>query len=109
MDNIYVYAVLAILVSGAATALTRFLPFLLFGGKNGMPATLRTLANILPSAVIATLVVYGLSDKLVLLDMSTLAALAALAVTVTVHLVWKNTLLSMFFGTAAYMILISFL
>ena len=109
MDDLYIYAIAAILVSGAATALTRFIPFLLFGGKHRMPESLRRLANVLPSAVIATLVVYGVSDRIVLLDMSSLAALAALAITVCVHLLFKNTLLSMFSGTCAYMIMVSFL
>ena len=50
----------AILVGAAATALLRFLPFLLFGGKRGMPPAVRRLAIKMPPAIIAVLVVYCL-------------------------------------------------
>jgi len=108
MDNFYLYALGAILVSGAATFLTRLLPFVLFGRGHQMPPKLKKLADILPSAVIAVLVVYGVSGQLTALDTSTLCALGALGITVALHLWKSNTLLSMFGGTAAYMLFIHF-
>ncbi len=106
-ENFYTYALICILVSGAATFLTRLLPFLIFGHGRGMPPKLKKIADILPSAVIAVLVVYGISPQICALDLSTLAAICALCITVVLHL-WKgNTLLSMFAGTASYMLFIN--
>ncbi len=107
--NFYLYAFICILVSGAATFLTRLIPFLLFSGGRQMPPKLKKIADILPSAVIAVLVVYGISPRLCTLGSETVAALSALAITVLLHLWRGNTLLSMFSGTAAYMLLIRIL
>ena len=108
MDNFHLYAIGAILISGVATFLTRLLPFVLFGRGREMPPKLKKLADVLPSAVIAVLVVYGVSGQLTALDETTLCALGALAITVGLHL-WKgNTLLSMFGGTAAYRLFVHF-
>lgn len=108
-NNFYLYAIICILVSGAATFLTRLIPFLLFSGGRQMPPKLKKIADILPSAVIAVLVVYGVSPQLCNIGTDTIAALSALALTVILHLWRGNTLLSMFSGTAAYMVLIRLL
>lgn len=108
-ENFYLYAIAAILVSAAATALTRFLPFILFSGKREMPPKLKRIADTLPSAVIAVLVVYGVSPQLSSLGADTVYALVALALTVVMHLWRKNTLLSMFVGTGAYMLMVNLL
>lgn len=104
--NFYLYAFICIIISGAATFLTRLLPFLFFSGGRQMPPKLKKIADILPSAVIAVLVVYGVSPQLATLGSDTIAAISALALTVLLHLWRGNTLLSMFAGTAAYMVLI---
>ena len=109
MDNFHLYAIGAILISGVATFLTRLLPFVLFGRGREMPPKLKKIADILPSAVIAVLVVYGVSPQLATLSTDTIAALSALALTVLLHLWRGNTLLSMFAGTTAYMVLIRIL
>ena len=74
-----------------------------------MPPKLKKIADILPSAVIAVLVVYGLSPALSTISMDTLCATTALAITVVLHLWRGNTLLSMFAGTAAYMLMVNLL
>ena len=107
--NFYLYAFICILVSGAATFLTRLIPFVLFSGGRQMPEKLKKIADILPSAVIAVLVIYGLSPSLAALDLSTLSSFIALSLCVLVHLWRKNTLLSMFVGTGTYMLLIHIL
>ncbi len=105
-ENLFPYAIICILISGVATFLTRLIPFVVFGGGKGMPPKLKKIADILPSAIIAVLVIYGISGQLTALDMSTFAALGALLITVALHL-WKgNTLLSMFAGTASYMLFV---
>lgn len=103
----YTYAIICILVSGVATALTRFIPFIIFGRGKEMPPKLKKIANVLPSAIIAVLVVYGIGGQLASFDMTTAAALGAVAITVALHLYKGNTLLSMFAGTASYMLFIN--
>ncbi len=105
-ENMFPYALICILVSGAATFLTRLLPFVIFGRGAGMPPKLKKMADILPSAIIATLVIYGISTQLTTLNTTTLAAVGALAITVALHLYKSNTLLSMFAGTASYMLFV---
>ena len=100
------YAAVCILVNGAATFLTRLAPFALFSGKRRMPSSLRRMANILPSAIIAVLVIYGISPQLSQISTDTISALVALVLTVLVHLWRSNTLLSMFVGTGTYMLLV---
>ena len=100
------YAVICIFVNGAATFLTRLAPFALFSGKRKMPERLKQMANVLPSAIIAVLVIYGISPQLATLSTDTISAVVALALTVLVHLWRSNTLLSMFVGTGTYMLLI---
>lgn len=109
MNDFYIYAVICILVSGVATFLTRLIPFALFSGGRQMPPLLKKMAGILPSAVIAVLVIYGVSEPMASLDMRSVAALAALLLTVGLHVWRKNTLLSMFGGTAAYMLMVHFI
>lgn len=100
------YAIICIFVNGAATFLTRLAPFALFSGKRQMPEKLKRMASILPSAIIAVLVVYGISPQLSQISTDTLSAVLALALTVAVHLWKSNTLLSMFVGTGTYMLLV---
>ena len=108
-ESFYLYALACILVSAVATALTRFLPFILFSGKREMPHALRRIADVLPSAVIAVLVVYGVSPQLSSPSADTVFALISLALTVGVHLWRRNTLFSMFVGTVSYMLMINLL
>ena len=108
-DNFYLYAFLCIIVSAVFTALTRFLPFILFSGQRKMSPRFKRIADILPSAVIAVLVIYGLSPSLSVLDLTTLSSFVALSLCVLVHLWKSNTLLSMFVGTGTYMLLIHIL
>ena len=52
----------AIAVMALITALLRFLPFLIFKGKASTPPLVEKLGRLLPSAVIAMLVVYCMKD-----------------------------------------------
>ena len=52
----------AIAVMAVITALLRFLPFLIFKGKADTPPLVEKLGRLLPSAVIAMLVVYCMKD-----------------------------------------------
>jgi len=104
--NKNLYALLVIVVAAIATALTRFLPFWLFGNKREVPHRVRYLGTVLPSAVMAILVVYCLKGIDLFRGDHGLPELIAVAVTTVLHLWRRNTLLSILGGTAAYMLLI---
>ena len=85
-----------------------FLPFLIFKGKASTPALVEKLGRLLPSAVIAMLVVYCLKDMHFAATAGYLPAIIASLVTGALH-VWKrNTLLSVTSGTVCYMLLVQF-
>lgn len=97
---------LIVLVAGGVTILTRALPFLLFGGKRQMPTAVRYLGGVLPPCIIALLVLYCLKGLPGGNVADGVCQLAALACVVGLHLYKRNTLLSIFGGTAVYMLLI---
>lgn len=53
---------IAILVAAACTLLMRALPFTLLGRKREVPKKIRYLGRILPSAIMAVLVIYCVRD-----------------------------------------------
>lgn len=98
----------AIAVMALITALLRFLPFFIFKGKATTPALVEKLGRLLPSAVIAMLVVYCLKDMHFAAATGYLPAIIASLLIAALH-VWKrNTLLSVISGTVCYMLLVQF-
>ena len=92
------YVLITILVCALCTQVTRWLPFLLFGGKKEVPGLVRYLGTILPAAIMKGITPlaypYGLPE------------LISVAVVVGLHL-WKgNTLASIALGTLCYMMLV---
>ena len=100
------YPLWVLLIAAGVTLFTRALPFAVFGGKRAMPGAVRYLGGVLPGAIIAILVVYCLKGLPAAAGMEAAFQLGALAVTATLHLWRRNTLLSIFGGTAVYMLLI---
>lgn len=101
--------ILIIAVTAAATFITRLFPFALFGrSKEGPPAIVKYLGNILPPTVIAILIVYCMRST-ELSDIGTFVPqLISIVLVVLLH-VWKrNNLLSIGCGTLCYMLLIQF-
>lgn len=94
---------LPILVCAGVTALLRLLPFLLFRGRP-IPRLVSDLGRLLPPAIIAILVIYCLKGAGVNRD--TLLQFLAVLATALMHLWRRNSLLSVFTGTAVYMLLI---
>jgi len=93
-----------VLVAAMMTFVTRSAPFVLFGKKRGTPPVVLFLGTYLPPAILAMLVVYGLKDVQPLDWPYGLPELIGVAMVVGLH-VWKrNYLLSIFAGTAAYMV-----
>lgn len=99
------YAVAAVLVAAAVTWALRLLPFAALAPLRAS-ATVRFLSTRMPAGVMVILVVYCLRD-LPLSQPSALAPLAALAVTVGLHLWRRNALLSILGGTAVHVVLAS--
>ncbi len=99
------YVVWAIVVMAVVTIVLRFLPFLIFSGKE-TPKFLTYLGQVLPYAVMAMLVVYCLKDVTFNMAVGWIpAAVGVIAVTL-LHIWKRNTLLSIIGGTVIYMVLI---
>lgn len=100
------YVVLAIFISALITFLLRALPFLLFSGDRRMPDWLSRLGAVLPSAIMAVLIVYCLKGvKSDIIGTGLPSAIAVLVVALSFK--WKhNTFLSILSGTAVYMLLL---
>lgn len=94
---------IAVVVLG--TMLTRFLPFFVFPEGKEPPRYVLYLGKVLPYAVIGLLVVYCLKDA-VFTAFHGLPELMAMAVVAALQKWEKNMLLSMFAGTALYMLLV---
>ena len=104
MSASQLHALGIVLVAAAMTFVTRSAPFVLFGKKRGTPPIVLFLGTYLPPAILAMLVVYGLKDVRLLAYPYGLPELIGVATVVGLH-VWKrNYLLSIFVGTAAYMV-----
>lgn len=94
----------AVLVSAACTLFMRALPFLFFQGNKPLPAWLERLGKVLPSAIMAVLVVYCLKGAVLAPRENALPQVLGVAV-VALSYRWKhNTLLSILLGTVAVMI-----
>ena len=100
------HALLIVLICASVTLALRALPFVFFGGKGGVPGLVERLGHLLPPAIMAALVVYCLKSVPYGTFMDGAMQLLAAAVVVAVHLLRRNTLLSIAAGTAVYMLLI---
>ena len=97
--------IIIIAICVACTFLERALPFLIFRGKE-VPSVIRYLGKVLPMAIMATLVIYCIKSISFTALGGWVPYLIACGVTVLLHLWKSNTFLSIFGGTACYMILI---
>ena len=100
------HAILVIAVTSVVTAVLRFIPFLIFGGKRETPAYISYLGRLLPYAVMAMLVVYCLRNISFAAAPFGAPELISCAVVALLH-VWKrSSILSILGGTACYMLLV---
>jgi branched-subunit amino acid transport protein AzlD len=103
MDSTCILA--AIMAMMAATYLTRAIPFLFFGNRQP-PWCIVYLETYLSPVMMTILVFYALKDT----DFSTAPygayELGAVAITIALHLGFKNYLVSIFGGTLAYMAMV---
>lgn len=90
------------------TAVTRFLPFLLFPAGRPTPKYVQYLGKVLPAAVFGLLVVYSLKDVSILTGSHGIPELISIVWVIVLH-VWKRQmLLSIAGGTVCYMLLVQF-
>lgn len=100
------HSLLLVLVGCLVTLSLRAFPFILFGGHRKTPPVILYLGRTLPYAVIGMLVVYCMrSTELTSLG-GWLPTLVGVLVVAVLHLTFRNTLLSIICGTAAYMLLL---
>lgn len=99
--------IIAIAVMTAATQLTRFFPFLLFSRRQP-PPWLLTGARLIPGAVMTVLVVYSMPHNLHFSSPDTWIPWSGVVAVSILHLLFKHPLVSIFGGTAVYMILLNF-
>lgn len=98
---------IAMIVLG--TALTRYLPFMLFPAGKQTPPYVRYLGKVLPSAVFGLLVIYCLRNVNVLGSTYGIPELLAITLVIVLHLWKRQMLLSIAGGTIFYMILVQIL
>lgn len=98
--------ILLIVVAALVTAATRFLPFLLFGGKRKTPPVITRLGKVLPCAIMGMLVVYCMKDVAFLSAPYGIPELLGCAIVALLHIWKRNSLLSIGVGTVCYMLLV---
>ncbi|MBE6790241.1 MAG: branched-chain amino acid transporter AzlD [Ruminococcaceae bacterium] len=101
----------AVLIAVAAviTAILRFLPFFIFGGKRKTPEFITYLGKVLPFAIMAMLVVFCLKNVSITAFPHGIPELISVAAVALLHIWKRNTLLSIIGGTVLYILLINFI
>lgn len=101
----------AVLIGTAAviTAILRFLPFFIFGGKRKTPEFITYLGKVLPFAIMAMLVVFCLKNVSITEFPHGIPELISVGAVVLLHIWKRNTLLSIIGGTVLYILLINFI
>ena len=95
-----------VVVVALVTMLTRFLPFLIFGGKRQTPKIITYLGQVLPFAIMGMLVVYCMKDVRFLAAPYGIPELISCALVAGLHIWKRNSLLSIGAGTVFYMVLV---
>lgn len=95
---------IATVLSGLIILLTRTLPFLIFS-KREPPAVIRFIEKYSPALIMTILFVYCLKDVNFTAAPFGIDYLICIAVVAVLHLTVKNSMVSIFGGTALYIIL----
>ena len=106
MDNYF--PLFQIITISLVTILIRFLPFIAFNKQEKLPDIISYLGKVLPTAIMAMLVVYCLKDINVTIFPYGIKEFIAAVVVVVLHVYKRNTLLSIICGTLCYVLLIQF-
>lgn len=95
--------ILIIAVCALCTMLTRALPFIVFSGNRPVPKIVTYLGKVLPPTIIATLVIFALRNTEVLSGSHGLPELIGVIAAAVLHIVSKNSLISIGASTVLYM------
>ena len=101
-----IHAGYVVIISGAITALLRFIPFIAF--RNKRPEFILYLGRVLPYSVMAMLVIYCLKGVNIFSGSHGLPELISCVSVIFIHALFRNTLLSIITGTVLYMVLVQF-
>ena len=101
------HEILLIGVIAGVTLLTRVLPFLMF--KNHKNPLIEYLGDVLPYAIMAMLVVYCLKGIDLFGPYHGICEIIGVGSVIIIHLLKRNTLLSIFGGTIIYMLCVQVL
>ncbi len=96
---------ITIAAAGAATLLTRVVPFIAF--RRRTPAVVTYLGRVLPAAVFGMLIVYCLKDVQLSAGTHGIPEALGIAAVVLVHRWRRNMLLSIATGTGLYLLLVN--
>lgn len=88
------------------TAITRFLPFLIFPVDKPVPKYVQYLGKVLPSAVFGLLVIYCLRNVSIFSGSHGIPELISIVLVIGLHLWKRQMLLSIAGGTICYMLLV---
>ena len=88
------------------TAMTRYLPFLIFPAGKPTPKYIQYLGKVLPSAIFGLLIIYCLRNVSIFSRAHGLPETIAIGVVVGLHLWKRQMLLSIAGGTICYMLLV---
>lgn len=110
---------LILILLSISVMITRFLPFFVFGRKGQTPKVIDYLGKVLPAAMMGLLVIYCFKDydfpqklqdllSIQFIQSDFFAGCVAGIATALIHLIKRNTILSIVLGTVLYMILINF-
>lgn len=100
------HMLITIALISLTTIALRFLPFWLFPPTKEAPALITYLGRVLPRAAIALLVVYAFKDVTISQAPHGLPELLATLAIVLIHILKRNSLLSIATGTLVYMFLV---
>lgn len=99
------YLVGSILIATLMTYATRIIPFVFFGKREPSPL-IKYIEWNMPVMIMVILVFYALKDVKWGVYPYGLAEIVGIAITIVSYLKYKNALLSIFFATIIYMILV---
>ena len=104
MNDLHTWSLVLVIV--IVTALTRFLPFILWRGERKTPRLIEKLGKSLPYAIMGMLVVYCLKNVRFDNPDKFLPELIACVIVAVTYVLKRNTLISIILGTVCYMFLV---
>ena len=100
------YAIIIIFFAAISTALTRFLPFIIFDRGQEVAGWIKYLGKVLPPAIMSMLLLYCVRDVHITVVNEWAPQLICITLAAALHIWKRNTLLSIGVSTVLYMVLV---